>query len=378
MPNFSNQIQYVPPNPKELEVSLFGPGIGECLVVHIGNNEWIIIDSCVDPETKKPVPLAYLEKLGIDPAKAVKLFLVSHWHSDHIRGASKIVEQCSAATVCLSGALLTKEFLTLVDMFSGFDRPVLLDRDNCATKEIGSVIKTIKFRIEAKQPPSVPYVFASADKRIFKTTNNGLSSEIWALSPSSESYLQSLKEIANLVPSQEERFLRKAIPRPTQNHNSVVLHLNFNDNYNILLGADLENTSNPLTGWSFIVNSLNRPSEKSMFFKIPHHGSINGHSDDVWKKMVEKNSIGILTSKIGGRGSLPKERDINRIKNYTQNLYCTSNPLAIKQKRSRTVEKTMKSVVKNRVPLNGHIGQIQIRFNRPRITINLEAPAKKL
>jgi hypothetical protein len=37
----------------------------------------------------------------------------------------------------------------------------------------------------------------------------------------------------------------------------------------------------------------------------------------------------------------------------------------------------MKSVVKNRVPLNGHIGQIQIRFNRPRITINLEAPAKK-
>lgn len=377
MPNSSNQIQCAPPNFNEVEVSLFGPGVGESLVAHIGNNDWIIVDSCVDSETKKPAPLAYLEKLGVDPSNAVKLFVISHWHSDHIRGASKIVEECNAATVCFSGALLTEEFFTLVDNFSGLDQPVLLDRDSCATEEMGSVIKIIKRRCKNKQVVPAPYILASADTRIYQTANNGLSSEVWALSPSSEALVQSLKEIANLIPSPDERSFRKVIPRPTRNHNAVVLYLKYN-NYNILLGSDLEETKNPLTGWSFIVHSSNRPSEKSLIFKIPHYGSITGHSDDVWQRMVKKDSIGILTSKIGGKGSLPKQRDVNRIKNYTPNLYGTSKPIAIKQKRNRTVEKTMMSVLKNRVPLNGHIGQIQIRITKSGMKINLEAPARKL
>ena len=311
LPNSLNQIQYVPPNFNELEVSLFGPGIGECIVVHIGNNEWLIVDSCIDSESKKPAPIAYLERLGVDPSKDVKLFVVSHWHSDHIRGASKIAEQCSAATICFSGAFLTDEFCTLVDMYSGLDRPVFVDKDNCATIEMGSIIKLIRNRCEDKKNLVVPYDLATANKRIYKTEMDGLPSEIWSLSPSSESIVHSLQEIANLIPAPDEKIFRKVIPRPTQNHNSVVLYLKYEDN-NVLFGSDLEETKNPLTGWSFIVNSTNRPSEKSHIFKIPHHGSITGHSNDVWQKMVKNNSVGIVTTKIGGRGCIPKQSDIDR------------------------------------------------------------------
>ncbi|WP_435547635.1 MBL fold metallo-hydrolase [Desulfobacterium sp. N47] len=325
MPNFSNHIQSDPPNFDEVEVSLFGPGIGECLVVHIGNNEWIIIDSCFDAKTKKSIPLTYLEELGINPSNAVKLFAISHWHSDHIRGASQIAEQCNSATICFSQALMTQEFLTLVDIFSGLDRIVLADKDTCATKEMATVIKTIRNRCKNNQTKStpIPYLLVSNDQRIYNKINNGIVCEIWALSPSSESILNSLKEIANLIPPPDESLIRSVIPKPTQNHNSVVLNLKYN-NYNILLGSDLEETKNPLTGWSCIVHSSNRPCEKSLLFKIPHHGSITGHSDDVWEKMIEKDAICIMTSKIGGKKDLPDQTDINRIKKFTQNLYSTS------------------------------------------------------
>lgn len=380
MPSSSDQILYAPPKPDELEVSLLGPGIGECIVAHIGNNEWIIVDSCTDALTKEPVPLVYLEKLGINPSRSVKLFVISHWHSDHIRGASQIAEQCVAATIYFSEALLKEEFLTLVDTYSGLEQPVLVDRNTCATKEIASIIKTIKKRCERNNNTNTLYfAFASADKRIYQNSQNGILKEIWALSPSSESIIKSLTEIANLIKIPNQDLIRKVIPRPTKNHNAVVLVVTYNNDCKILLGSDLEETNNPLTGWSAIVNSPNRPIGKSDVFKIPHHGSETAHSNDVWTNMVEKDGIGVLTSKIGGRSNIPKPGDIKRLKGYITHLFCTSEPLTKKQKRDRTVEKTIKSIVKKRVPLNGEIGHIQLRIdNNSGITVRLKSPAKKL
>ncbi len=380
MPSSSDQILYAPPKPDELEVSLLGPGIGECIVAHIGNNEWIIVDSCTDALTKEPVPLAYLGKLGINPSKSVKLFVISHWHSDHIRGASQIAEQCVAATIYFSEALLEEEFFTLVDTYSGLEQPVLVDRNTCATKEIASIIKTIKKRCEKNNNTNASYfAFASADKRIYQNSQNGILREVWVLSPSSESIIKSMTEIANLIKISNQDLLRKVIPRPTKNHNAVVLVVTYDGDCKILLGSDLEETNNPSTGWSAIVNSPNRPIGKSDVFKIPHHGSKTAHSNDVWTNMVEKDAIGVLTSKIGGRSNIPKPVDIKRLKEYVTNLFCTSEPLTKRQKRDRTVEKTIKSIVKKRVPLSGEIGQIQLRIdNTSEIKVRLKSPAKKL
>ena len=192
MPNFSNQIQYTPPHPDELEVSLFGPGVGECIVVHIGNNEWIIVDSCIETSTKEPSPLFYLNKLGVNPSESVKLFVITHWHSDHIRGSSKIADECPNATICFSEALLRKEFLTLVSAYSGLEQPIISDRENCGTKEISLIIKTIKSRCEQNGLKQSPYSLTSADNRIYQ--NNSVQSEVWALSPSSQSIINSLVE----------------------------------------------------------------------------------------------------------------------------------------------------------------------------------------
>ena len=103
-----------PPEPSEIEVSLFGPGYGECLVLHLGDNTWIIVDSCIDPRTGEPVALAYLHHMHIDPATAVQQVIATHWHDDHIRGLGRIVQACASAEFVCSAALQPDEFLTLV------------------------------------------------------------------------------------------------------------------------------------------------------------------------------------------------------------------------------------------------------------------------
>ena len=50
-------IKVDPPSPDELEISLFGPGRGECVVVHLGNNDWLVVDSCLDNTSSQPVAL---------------------------------------------------------------------------------------------------------------------------------------------------------------------------------------------------------------------------------------------------------------------------------------------------------------------------------
>ena len=72
-----------PPAPTEVEVSLFGPGVGECVVIHLGLGEWLIVDSCLTAG-REPVAISYLSELGV-PLDSVRMCLFTHFHDDHIR-----------------------------------------------------------------------------------------------------------------------------------------------------------------------------------------------------------------------------------------------------------------------------------------------------
>ena len=38
------------PRRDEVEVTLFGPGYGESVVVHAGVDDWLVVDSCLDAD----------------------------------------------------------------------------------------------------------------------------------------------------------------------------------------------------------------------------------------------------------------------------------------------------------------------------------------
>lgn len=101
---------WVPPGFKEAEISVFGPGYGECLVVHLGGGEWMIVDSCASADHQLPA-LDYLAAIGVDTLDAIKLVVVTHWHDDHVRGISEVVARCPGAKVVCSAALMSDELL---------------------------------------------------------------------------------------------------------------------------------------------------------------------------------------------------------------------------------------------------------------------------
>ena len=49
----------------EIEVSVFGPGKGECIVLHVGSGRWVVVDSCIEPGDSWSVAERYLRGLGV-------------------------------------------------------------------------------------------------------------------------------------------------------------------------------------------------------------------------------------------------------------------------------------------------------------------------
>lgn len=84
------------PGDDEFELTLFGPGYGESLVLHVGGGSWVLIDSC--GRTDGPVALDYLRSIDVDPPEAVRMIAATHWHDDHIRGLAELVRVCAKAS----------------------------------------------------------------------------------------------------------------------------------------------------------------------------------------------------------------------------------------------------------------------------------------
>jgi glyoxylase-like metal-dependent hydrolase (beta-lactamase superfamily II) len=104
-----------PPAADVFEVSVFGPGKGESVVVHLGASRWIVVDSCRDQRSGEVAALEYLRGIGVNLATDVLAIVATHAHDDHFAGIADIVESCDAAIIITSQALANREFLALVE-----------------------------------------------------------------------------------------------------------------------------------------------------------------------------------------------------------------------------------------------------------------------
>ena len=331
----------------EVEVSTFGPGYGETVIVHLGLGDWLIVDSCINKSAKIPAGISYLRKLGINPSNAVKIVLASHWHDDHIRGLASVFEECQVAQFFCAASLRAPEFLTLVRLAGA--RSV-----DQGVQEFAKIIELLRERSASKKSPGPQ--FAVENTRLWLRDDHGLRAEVFALSPSSASVNQAFNEISQLIPSSGQPKRRLVPLRP--NHAAVVLSVTVGDQ-SIILGSDLEETTDPLTGWSVIVDSTGRSTGRAQVFKIPHHGSENGHQSRVWSEMLDREPVAVLTPFINGGIALPTRPDVRRISLLTPNAFSTAQLQVNQQKRRRgALERTIKEVVRSiRIKPNvpGHI-----------------------
>lgn len=339
-----------PPQPNEFEISVFGPGFGECILIHLYNNNWIIVDSCIDNETNEIAVLKYLKEININPEYCVRAIIITHWHDDHIRGIHKLVEICSNAKIFFPSSLNSREFATILAHYSESE---LFSNFTAGTDELYKILEIIDSR---KSYPN----YLSENTLISLPEIDNFNIEIIALSPSNKANHISIREFSRKI--QNILSSKNRISSFSQNYTAIALQITIN-HVSILLGSDLENTSDPDTGWVRVINNSAR-ERKSSIFKIPHHGSASSHNEDVWNKLLEENPISFLTPFTLGRNQLPTISDIRRICKKTDRAYSTCNPNWVKKvHRDRTVEKTIKEVTRNFKTITQNTGQISLRFN---------------
>ena len=340
------------PDPDEIEVSLFGPGIGESILIHLGSGEWMVVDSCLDPRTRQPAALQYLETLGVDPKTAIKIIVITHWHNDHMLGISKILGAADLATIVCSGALQTREFAELV---AAYDHDPLGEIE---LPEFAEILKILRRRKTDARAVSIGPTWAIEGRVLFQREQRAdcAAAEVRALSPSDGAKTLAHLEFAQFLPKYRETKLAPVSISP--NNVATVLWVEFG-NVRLLLGSDLEESRHSTLGWQAILNSPVRPTKRAQVFKVPHHGSENAHCEAVWTNMVDISPIAMLTTFLKGSKPLPSETDVARIKTKTSDLFSTAQPGGWKPKKyDPSVERTLGRKLRS---MTGNLGHVRIR-----------------
>ncbi|HMS67501.1 MAG TPA: MBL fold metallo-hydrolase [Saprospiraceae bacterium] len=288
-----------------MEITLFGKssGFGECLLIKISDFEYGIIDSCIINGNKSPVALAHLKENEID-LDCVKFILLTHFHQDHYMGIPELLQECKKAEFYVSDALFCSGFFmllsTMMQIKSIFNPYTEMD------KIINILNKSERKAYVCKN--SLPFY-------------NSSSLQISVLAPNdlTKNYFEGVYE--KLL---GELLKKNAIIPFGKNFNlqSVVLSIG-SENFNILLGADLEYTNLNGIGWGAVISSLSGKNKIS-YFKIPHHGSENGYNLTDWNEILSPECSMNLTPYT--RSKLPRSNEIKKFKQHSDNLNSTCDP----------------------------------------------------
>ncbi len=347
-------IQDTQPASNIAEISLFGPGVGECIVIHMGAGQWFIIDSCLCPKTNEPIALSYLRSIGVDYANKVIGILISHWHSDHIRGASKLLKHCTHAKLYCSSALFSKEALTLTSLYKA-NRFTDCDKN---TEEFSSIVN---FLHGTNDPRRLEFIKARHTVKDIRQENH-VPVRLIALSPSNMAVTQSIVNLVKLQPKEKSQRTRAVVPQ-SENLNAVAIHFTFGQ-LSVILGSDLENHDNENTGWKAVFNDgmiADLSLSKAHVFKVSHHGGQSGNHDRIWCDLLHDKPLAITTT--FSRSHLPCDDDIERLKKQSKALLITRDPTKNKKiKHDKMVERELRSIAKERITVNTkNMGHIQIR-----------------
>ena len=250
-----------------------------------------------------PASLAYLRSIGENPSDAIRLVVASHWHDDHVKGLSRVVEEANSAKFVCSEAARSDEFLTLVELYE--ERPI---------QPVSSGVREMELVLRALENSRRKPIFAVANRKVFHDsfTIDGTvhTIDIHSLTPSDSAIQRGLLQVKALLCRQSGP--RTRIPDAQPNDFAVVLWVEIDGAPALLLGSDLENTGQP-TSWEELVTSAERPVGRACVFKVSHHGACSGHHDSVWTELLVAGPFAVLTPQNKLPLPLPRESDVERI-----------------------------------------------------------------
>lgn len=340
-----------PPSVAELEISVLGGGksYGESLVIHLGNNQWGIIDNCNNQQTKKSLALEYLDKINVS-LKNVEYIICTHWHQDHSTSIANLFEKCTKAEFYISAALNCKEFEHYICLKSNI-------------KSNFNAAKEFKKLIEYANTSNRKLTRVTQDQLLYKNTIANQNVELFALSPNEETKQYFEKSLGLLLKNPTD--LSTVATKPAPNLQSIVSYLKIGQ-FTFLFGADLEIVKDDALGWNGVLKSKALvQSNKSIYFKIPHHGSENGYDKTIWRELINQNETILTTTPIiTGKTMLPNTTMIKTLCDFSNNFYLTSNPAKIKAaKHSHKIQKFIDSQRIKITKIPFEFGQVRYRLD---------------
>ena len=330
------------PSTDEVEVTLFGPGFGEAIAVHIGNGEWLLIDSCTLPDTGEPASLHYLQALEV-PLDRVKGVVASHWHQDHVAGLSTITAQCPQAQLWISDAFTNAEGLAFLEGYNEEDS----GGTSRGTKELYQAILSVDNNRRRR----------AHQQTIIYERRDDVAVRVSVFAPTHGAVNQTLARLSSYIPA-EGHDRNDAPPELAPNLEAIVLHIQVAD-LSILLGSDLEN--HPTNGWANIVNDpWIQGFPRASLYKVAHHGSTTAEHPGIWTGLLQPQPLSVVTPFRHGRVKLPTDPDALRIKGVSSALHQTSYqpPRTMLPK---DIEDKMVTIATTFVPQNAGFGAVRAR-----------------
>lgn len=330
----------VAPAPDEAELIVFGPGYGEAIAVHFGDNNWMLVDSCLNPN-KVPASIDYLERINV-PLENVKAIVASHWHDDHVKGLAKMVEVCTNATLHCSGVFNNDEACAFLSAYGG----AVAAAHTGGAKELYKALSVSENTVCLLQRTL-----------IFEDRNiQGRSMRAVALSPAPGVVGQFISHIAQYIPKAPSPIQHAPDLKP--NIEAVVISIDLCGD-GILLGSDLEDHG--ALGWTAIIkDSWCLSNQKASAFKVAHHGSVTGHHDGIWKDLLSTNPVAVLTPFIKGAHNLPNSTDRERINALADATYISSQG-GKRHQLDVALHKQMALIGKNIAPVLTGFGAVRFR-----------------
>jgi beta-lactamase superfamily II metal-dependent hydrolase len=303
----STDINYgLGPTPNQIEVTIFGPGYGEAVAVHLGLGRWLLVDSCVAKGAKDPASANYLSSIGVSP-DSVKVIVASHWHDDHVRGMSKLVKLYPNADLFIPGVFGAEESRAFLATFGGVENPGL-------TRGTTELYQSLRAH--------GTWVLTSNRTEVFCDNSSNIPVQVVAYSPTQAAVSAFLADVMSYVPQENADAPIIEAPEIRPNISSIVLHVELGKT-SILLGADLEKHSS--YGWDVVVSDRWCQARTAAgIFKVSHHGSKTGDHPDIWSRFLSQNATALVSPFNQGNRSLPTAEDRSRILTQTSAAYITS------------------------------------------------------
>jgi beta-lactamase superfamily II metal-dependent hydrolase len=353
-------------------VSIFGPGRGEAIAVHMGAGDWITVDSCVDQTTGKHPLLQYFSATNVEVKTQVRLVVGTHAHDDHLAGISRVFDEAQDAQFVSSAALTSEEFYNQMEADEDIEGQLGIS----VRSEYRAVYDEVQRR--KKLPDGrYPMLKATQERVLWSRPQSprAPSARVLALSPSDRAIERAQR---NLAEGSAKASQRRRLSATDPNEIAVALWIEVGS-VAALLGADLL-VGPDNCGWKAVL-SWHRPTDKASLFKIPHHGSPNADLPAVWSQLLTDDVVSLVAPFRLGVTPRPSPEDAARIVSLSSSAYATAKsrvptpPKAVKRIRA-----ALSNVAVNVRDPYGQTGHARARrkLDSDDWTVELFEPAHKL